>query len=285
MTAAARTDSSLFAIYASAAVVAILVGLFVGWKKPQFMWPYIMFSCAATATIVIVVVSSPETLATLILILLLLIGLAVAFRGAQLPRVAVFVSAAVVLSFCVGVTLPVFPLFVTLSIASSVLVVLSTFLWTPLGLFFVGAASPIGVVDALYNVICQHHMSVFVAYATETMTIEMISVVAVAFVLALICGVVAMRNPDGLYRTQMTCATGAFIASFGCAGFISMTFDNLTIAAFVWTRFVVGAVLFLSSWYVQSTALLSELATPVEVALPTKETPSAPFGQQVLHLA
>ncbi|RQM23272.1 hypothetical protein B5M09_008341 [Aphanomyces astaci] len=216
--------------------------MYVAWKKSQFLWPYVYVTCSATLTTVLVQVCTTHTLALISMSAVITIGLVVTFSACE-SRVVVLVSALVVVGTTIGPTLPALEVFIPLAIAGTLVIVGSTVLTTThtsVGRFFVGAAAPIGVIDALYALIWQGHPSLLVAFAASDMTPTDLGVGLVTVVLAAISGLVVLRRVCCL--DVVPAVTGGFLASLAGTSFV-WTLLDMSVQTFAIARALVSLVL------------------------------------------
>ncbi|ETV71245.1 hypothetical protein H257_13385 [Aphanomyces astaci] len=265
---------TLPALYAVAAViVAIIVGMYVAWKKSQFLWPYVYVTCSATLTTVLVQVCTTHTLALISMSAVITIGLVVTFSACE-SRVVVLVSALVVVGTTIGPTLPALEVFIPLAIAGTLVIVGSTVLTTThtsVGRFFVGAAAPIGVIDALYALIWQGHPSLLVAFAASDMTPTDLGVGLVTVVLAAISGLVVLRRVCCL--DVVPAVTGGFLASLAGTSFV-WTLLDMSVQTFAIARALGGVAVCGLGWYFGPRSSPQSSTTSPIVGLKTATTAS-----------
>ncbi|ETW08133.1 hypothetical protein H310_02473 [Aphanomyces invadans] len=267
------------AVYAAAGiVVSITMGIYIAWRKPYLLWPYVYVASAATTIAVLVDVCSTHTLAGICLGILAAVSLAVTFSGHDRALV-VCVSTALVVSVCIAPALPVTELFVPLAIAGTAIVLGTTF--SPvkqIGLrrFFLGAAAPLGIVDALFAVLSQHHPTLLLTFATNDVSIEEEAVYLATVIAAMASGLVVMRYQWCIAVVPV--ATGSFLASLAATAFARVAMDiGMTVEAFAMARAVGGLTLCALGWYFGPSTSPQPTPTPSSPSI-VKAAPAASFN-------
>ncbi|KAF0725231.1 hypothetical protein Ae201684P_013446 [Aphanomyces euteiches] len=266
------------ATYAAIGVSTLLIGVLVAWKKPQLMWPFIMAACAATAVIILAEVCSTQTLEALFCAASVILGAIVAFRGLSgSPSLSTAISALVATGFFISISYSVKAIFIPLAVVAVGFAVAVVLVLPRCGRFMIGAAAPIGLLDAIFCAITHRHVTLMAAY--DNLASDVIGAVLSAAVVALGCGILALRLSDSsIYLVQMTCMTGSFLASLSISGVLLICIQSLSMSAGVWIRLIFGTVLVGCSWHHNAILLRTAGSAAPQPTLPTKETPMGTFA-------